>query len=85
MLHKLEGTGKLAQEEEEVVELYQEDMEAVMKLTSMLRDHLSHWEESGAMVFVRQVIKEGYRPSFKELPRNFCYERNNKSYEKHRQ
>ena len=71
-LDRLEGTGKLEQEEEEVVELYQEDMEAVLKLMSTLKDHLGHWEESGATRYVLQVIREGYKPSFKGLPKDFC-------------
>ena len=36
-------------------------------------------------MFVKLVIKEGYKSSFKNMPEDYRYEeRNNKSYEEHR-
>ena len=87
LLDKLEGAKQVVMDEhEEVVVMYKEDEVALMKLTSTLKDHLGHWEKSGATVFVRSVIEQGYMPKFRDLPEGYRYEeRNNKSYHEYRE
>ena len=67
--------------EEDLVEMFNEEEEAQEKLTTTLKDHYKHWEETGASNFCLGVIKNGYRIKFKGLEEDVNYrEKNNKSY-----
>ena len=85
-LSKYEKVPGVKEEEEEVIEIFSEDSNAKMKLTTTLKDHVKYWEEMGASAFSLSVIKEGYKMTFEGLEGDLEYEeRNNKSYYKHQE
>ena len=80
-LAKYENEPELQEEEDDVVEIFQEDDEAKLKLTTTLKDHIKHWEETGASNFCLNVIKQGYKMKLEDWDETTEYqEKNNKSY-----
>ena len=63
--------------------IFEDDVEAGEKVTSTLKSHYDYWEESGASEFAKSVIRNGYIPSFSEMPPRYR-ELNNKSYKENK-
>ena len=81
-LGRLEGMGET--KEDDCCEVFSEEAGATRRVTTMLRDHYSHWEKTGVPRFSLSVIKEGYKIKLEDCPGDLKYEeKNNKSYEKH--
>ena len=80
----VEGAPEL--EEEDVVELFEEDENAIRGVTTTLREQVEHWEKTGASDFSLSVIKEDYKLQLENCPEDVKYEeKNNKSYWDHRE
>ena len=78
---KFELLPRFEEEESDVIDMFEEDVDAKMKLVTTLKDHVQHWEEMGASKFSLSVIKEGYKMSFEAVEHESEYEeKNNKSY-----
>ena len=74
------------EEEDDLCEVFSEEVDATSKVTTTLRDHYSHWKETGASKFSLSVIKEGYKIKLEECPEDLKYEeKNNSSYKKHKE
>jgi hypothetical protein len=82
-LDKLEGVVSLSQSKEEEVVIFEDDIDAEMEVTSTLRSHYDFWVESGASEFAKSVVRNGYIPSFSEIPSGYK-KPNNKSYKENR-
>ena len=59
-LDSLEGMPEM-EEEDDLCEIFSEEVGATRKVTTTLRDHYSHWKETKASKFSLSVIKEGYK------------------------
>ena len=85
LLDKFESIPELRNEEDDLVEVFSEEERATSKVTTTLRDHYSHWKETGAPQFSLGVIKEGFKIKLDKCPEDFQYEeKNNSSYRKHK-
>ena len=59
-LERLEGVISLKEEGlEDLIVMFEDDIEADMKVTGTLRDHYLFWEESDASEFALSVIPNG--------------------------
>ena len=86
LLDKLESMPELKEEEDDLVEVFNEESGATSKVTTTLRDHYSHWKETGASQFSLSVIKDGYKIKLEKCPEDVKYEEdNNSSYRKHKE
>ena len=80
-LDKFELPSEVEEEEGDVIEIFEEEVDAKMKLVTTLKEHVEYWEEMGASKFSLSVIKDGYKMTFEGLDDDLEYEeKNNKSY-----
>ena len=80
-LDKFELPPEVEEEEGDVIEMFEEEADAKMKLVTTLKDHVKYWEEMGASQFSLSVIKDCYKMTFEGLEDDLEYEeKNNKSY-----
>ena len=85
MLDKFENAPEL-KEEDDIAEMFEEDEDVTKRVTTTLRDHVSHWEATGASKFCLSVIKDGYIPQPEGLSEGIVYEeKNNKSYHENKE
>ena len=80
-LAKHENELEIKEEEVDIAEMFEEDDEAKLKLTTTLKDNVKHWEETGASNFCLSVIKNGYKMNLEGFDETIEYqEKNNQSY-----
>ena len=85
LLNRLEDMPEM-EEEDELCEVFSEEVDATRKVTTTLRDHYSHWKKTEAPGFSLSVIKEGYKITLEDCPKDLKYEeKNNKSYNNHKE
>ena len=83
---ELDKMPEIGEEDEDLVEIFIEDAEVTIRVTTTLRDHYGHWKETGASAFSLGVIREGYKIELEGCPDNLRYkEKNNTSYKNHKE
>ena len=83
LLNKLEDMPEM-EEEDDLCEVFSEEVNATRRVTTTLRDHYSHWKKTEASGFSLSVIREGYK--LEDCPKNWKYEeKNNSSYNNYKE
>ena len=72
LLNRLEGMTEMEEmkEEDDCCEVFSEEVDATMKVTTTLREHYSHWKETKASGFSLSVIREGYKIRLEDCPKD---------------
>ena len=65
-LAKFEGEFE-TNEEEDFVEVFNEEEGAKLRITTTLKEHVKHWEDTGASNFCLSVIRDGFRMKLEGL------------------